>query len=351
MDNLLNFVIWKNTILEWIISIAVIFVSYALLQLLKKIVKKRFGKIAQNTKSDFDDFLVTLFSDTKSIFLMVISVFVGSQFVELPIQVQQVLRVGTIVVVMIQLGLWLTKLVTFLVSKRIQKPDDEGEIDSTTANAIGIVAKGIVWSIVILIVLDNIPGVEVTTLIASLGIGGVAIGLAVQNILGDLFASLSIALDKPFVIGDFIVVGDLWGTVEKIGLKSTRVRSLTGEMLVFGNGDLLSSRIRNYQQMQRRRVVFPFGVIYETSYEKLVKIPDIVKQIITDQENASFDRAHFSSYGDFSINFEVVYHMETSDYVVYMDTQQSINLELFRRFEEEGIVFAYPTQTLYIEKS
>ena len=346
----MSLVFWNNTVIDWIISVSVVFISYGLLHVIKKIVKKRLGKAVKRTQSEFDDFIITLISDTKSIFLLIVSVYIGSLFLKLPDQVQQVLRISTIIVILIQAGLWLTKLVTFLVSRRLQKPDDEAEIDALTTNAIGIVAKGLVWSVIVLLVLDNIPGVEVTTLIASLGIGGVAIGLAVQNILGDLFASLSIALDKPFVIGDFIVVGDFWGTVEKIGLKSTRVRSLTGEMLVFGNGDLLTSRIRNYQQMERRRVVFPFGVVYETPYEKLVKIPAIVEEVIRSQDNVSFDRAHFSTYGDFSLNFEVVFYMETSDYKIFMDTQQAINLELFRRFEQEAIVFAYPTQTLYIEK-
>ena len=350
MDKLLGIVFWNNAVVDWIISIAVVFISYGLLHLIKKSIKKRLANIIKRTRSEFDDFIVNLISETKSIFLLIVSIYIGSLFLKLPDQVQQVLRIGTIIVILIQAGLWLTKLVTFLVSERLQKPDGDGEIDALTTNAIGIIAKGLVWSVVILLVLDNIPGVEVTTLIASLGIGGVAVGLAVQNILGDLFASLSIALDKPFVIGDFIVVGDFWGTVEKIGLKSTRVRSLTGEMLVFGNGDLLSSRIRNYQQMERRRVLYPFGVVYETPYEKLVKIPAIVEEVITSQKNASFDRAHFATYGDFSLNFEVVFYMETSDYKVFMDTQQAINLELFRRFEQEGIVFAYPTQTLYLEK-
>ncbi len=350
MDKILSLMFWNNTVIDWIISAAVVFISYGLLHVIKKIVKKRLGKVVKRTQSEFDDFIITLIGDTKSIFLLIVSLYIGSLFLKLPDQVQQVLRISTIIVILIQAGLWLTKLVTFLVSRRLQKPDDEAEIDALTTNAIGIIAKGLVWSVVVLLVLDNIPGVEITTLIASLGIGGVAVGLAVQNILGDLFASLSIALDKPFVIGDFIVVGDFWGTVEKIGLKSTRVRSLTGEMLVFGNGDLLTSRIRNYQQMERRRVVFPFGVVYETPYEKLVKIPAIVEEVIKSQDNVSFDRAHFSTYGDFSLNFEVVFYMETSDYKIFMDTQQAINLELFRRFEQEGIVFAYPTQTLYIEK-
>jgi len=191
-------------------------------------------------------------------------------------------------------------------------------------------------------------GVDITALIAGLGIGGIAVALALQNVLGDLFASLSIVLDKPFVIGDFIIVDDLLGTVEHIGLKTTRVRSLFGEQLVFSNSDLLNSRIRNYKRMHERRIVFSLGVTYQTPYEKLAAIPDIIREIIELQEQVRFDRAHFKEYGDFALEFEIVYYMLVPDYNAYMDTQQAINLALYERFEKEGISFAYPTQTLYV---
>jgi small-conductance mechanosensitive channel len=170
----------------------------------------------------------------------------------------------------------------------------------------------------------------------------------VQNVLSDLFASLSIVLDKPFVIGDFIIVDDLLGSVEYIGLKTTRIRSLSGEQIVFSNTDLLNARIRNFKRMYQRRAAFTFGVTYQTPYEQLATIPQMVRDIIEDQDAASFDRAHFFRYGASSLEFEVVYHVLDPDYNRYMDIQQAINLELFRRFEAEGISFAYPTQTLYL---
>jgi small-conductance mechanosensitive channel len=176
------------------------------------------------------------------------------------------------------------------------------------------------------------------------------VALAIQNILGDLFASLSIVLDKPFVIGDFIIVGDLMGTVEKIGLKTTRVRSLSGEQLVFGNHDLLQSRIRNFKHLFERRILFSFGVIYQTPHDKLAAIPGMVREIIESLEDTRFDRAHFKEYGDFSLNFEVVYYVLKPDYNAYMDTQQAINLALYQRFQQAGIEFAYPTQTLFITR-
>jgi small-conductance mechanosensitive channel len=181
-------------------------------------------------------------------------------------------------------------------------------------------------------------------------VGSIAVALAIQNILADLFASLSIALDQPFVIGDFIIVDDYLGTVENIGLKTTRVRSLSGEQLVFANNDLLNSRIRNYKRMGERRVLFTFGVIYQTPIEQLEQISAWVKEIIQTHEQARFDRAHFKSFGDSALVFEVVYYVQSPDYNLYMDIQQAINLALMKRFEKNGIEFAYPTQTLFIAK-
>ena len=174
---------------------------------------------------------------------------------------------------------------------------------------------------------------------------------AIQNVLSDLFSALSITFDQPFIVGDVIVVDDLAGIVEQIGLKSTRVRSLSGELLVFSNSDLLNSRIRNYQQMDRRRVVLKFGVTYQTPREKLQAIPEMVKRVIVDREKVSFDRAHFTGFGDSTLDFEVVYWLESSEYGFYMDSQQAIDLGIYECFEEEGIEFAYPTQTIFVEQN
>ncbi len=242
-------------------------------------------------------------------------------------------------------------MINYLVSRQVREQSKQDDAAATTAiNSFGLIGKVALWTAVLLLALDNIPGVEVDTLIASLGISGIAVALAVQNILGDLFASLSIVLDKPFIIGDFITVEEYAGTVEHIGLKSTRVRSLTGEQLVFSNSDLLNSRIRNCGRMEKRRVSFTLGVACDTPYEKLTKLPRIVQEIIKAQPQASFDRAHFKEYGDFSLNFEIVYYLLTSDYNVFMDTQQAINLEIFRRFSEEEIELPYPTQTIFVAK-
>jgi len=211
--------------------------------------------------------------------------------------------------------------------------------------------KVVIWGIGIIFLLDNL-GFKISTVIAGLGIGGVAVALAAQAVLGDLFSYVSILMDRPFETGDFIILGsEHLGTVEHIGIKTTRIRSLGGEQIVLSNSDLTSSRIKNYKRMQERRVVFKLGVIYQTPVDRLREIPVVIKDIITGIDNTTFDRAHFSSYGNFSLDFEIVYYVLSSDYNKYMDTQQAINLAIYEEFEKRGIEFAYPTQTLFVEKT
>jgi small-conductance mechanosensitive channel len=212
---------------------------------------------------------------------------------------------------------------------------------------VAFLARLVIWSAVVLLTIDNL-GYDVTALVAGLGIGGIAVALALQNVLGDLFASLSIILDKPFVVGDFIIVGDMLGVVEKIGLKTTRVKSLSGEQIVFSNGDLLSSRVRNYKKMQERRVAFKFGVLYSTPVDELEKIPGYVKEIIEGLDQTRFDRAHFQAFGASSLDFEIVYYVLGADYNLYMDIQQTINLGIARKLQERGVGFAFPTRTVHL---
>jgi small-conductance mechanosensitive channel len=225
---------------------------------------------------------------------------------------------------------------------------------SQVKNAVSLIkfiARSIIWSIAFLLCVENI-GIDITALVAGLGIGGIAIALAAQNILSDLFASLAIVLDKPFEIDDYIVVGDISGTVEQIGIKTTRIRALSGEELVCSNADLLGSRVRNYKRMKERRAIFELGVVYQTPHNLLTKIPEIIEKIIENAEFARFDRANFKSFGDSSLLFEIVFYVSApgNDYNEYMKVQQGINYEIFKKFEELKIDFAYPTQTLHISK-
>jgi small-conductance mechanosensitive channel len=198
-------------------------------------------------------------------------------------------------------------------------------------------------------VISNL-GVDITSLIAGIGIGGIAIALALQNILSDLFSSFSIYFDKPFKVGDFIVVGEHMGSVEKIGIKTTRVRSPQGEEIVIANQELTTARVQNFRRLERRRNLVTLGVTYETPLAKLKKVTGIIEDIINKQKDATFDRVHFQSFGDFSLNYQIVYYVESEEYGVFMDVQQAINFAIMEAFEKEGIEFAYPTQTLYLSK-
>jgi small-conductance mechanosensitive channel len=344
----LNVTFWKNTIEEWLTALVVAFAAMILLRLLKWGLVHHFTNRAQRHKSDVIELTATIAGRTPQAFIFLFAIYAGLQVLDLPQRLQPWISSLTMAVLILQLTLWANSLVDYLLNRSQQRQLDDNAARLTTLRAAGFVVKLVLAAIAALLILDNIPGVEITALVASLGISGIAVALAVQNILSDLFASLSIVLDKPFVIGDFIIVDSYLGTVEHIGLKTTRVRSLSGEQLVFSNNDLLKSRVRNYKRMAERRVVFSIGVTYQTPFDKLKRIPTIIREIVESQKAARFDRAHFQAYGDFALKFEVVYYVLDPDYNRYMDIQQAINLAIYQAFEGEGIDFAYPTQTLYI---
>jgi small-conductance mechanosensitive channel len=252
-----------------------------------------------------------------------------------------------VAVLLLQVARWADAGLHAWLRRYRAKRSAEDVASATSTAAIGFLARTFLWLVILLMILDNF-GVNITTLVASLGIGGIAVALALQNILGDLFSSLSIVLDKPFVVGDFVSVGDISGTVEYVGLKTTRIRGLGGEQVVFSNSDLLQSRIHNFKRMETRRIVFSIGVVYEISREQLHAIPGILRAAVEAQANVRFDRAHFKAYGASSLDFEIVYTVLSPDYGVYMDIQQAINELLFERFEDAGIGFAYPTQTVHL---
>jgi small-conductance mechanosensitive channel len=338
-----------NSLLQWGIALALAVAIYVVLSVLLRTAGIRLKKMADRTTTDLDDFIADIVQvRTKKILFFAFAVYGASLFLELPADVQRVIVGAVFVFLFFQVGLWGNGIINFFVTRRAAKDGEEG-LNLEAYSVITWIAKAALWVIVVLLALNNL-GIEITALIAGLGISGIAVALAVQNILGDLFASLSIVMDRPFVIGDFIIVGDQMGTVEHVGLKTTRVRSLSGEQIVFSNTDLLGSRIRNFRRMNERRVLFTLGVTYQTKADKLERIPGMIQEIIESQEQIKFDRAHFSSYGDFSLNFEIVYWVLDRDYALFMGIQQEINLALFRKFEEEGIEFAYPTQTLFMEK-
>jgi small-conductance mechanosensitive channel len=338
--------ITQNGITNLLMASGVALAAFILFELVRRMLASIFKRKAEVSRFHSFKLLYRIIHKTKIWFLFWISIYIGSLFLDLSESLSFARSYITITLVFLQIGFWVLGLIDYWIEQRSTKEEIAGE-QKTTLSIVGVILKIGVWIFVFLIILDNLPGVEITTLIAGLGIGGIAVGLAVQNILSDLFSSVSIALDKPFVIGDTIKVGEFVGTVESIGLKSTRLRSISGEQLIFTNSDLLSSRIQNFKRLERRRVIFSLGVTYETSTENLEKIPRLVEEIISTKPNVTFDRAHFKEFGAFSLNFEIVYYVDTSDFRYFMDVQQEINLEIFRKFNERGIQFAYPTQVIY----
>ena len=346
---ILDQVYFQNSVKQWLYAVGILIGSYIILRVAFSVVRGRLKKLSQKTKTDIDDLIVHLLEKVKFFFLFFISLYVASYFLKLPANLSSIIGKLTIIVFLLQGAIWGNSIIRYWVDRYKKQKMTEDAASVTTFTALGFVLQLILWSVILLLILDNL-GVDITALVAGLGVGGIAIALAVQSILGDLFASLSIVLDKPFVIGDFIIVDNFLGSVEHIGLKTTRLRSLSGEQLVFSNTDLLKSRIRNYKRMYERRVLFAIGVVYQTSLEALKAIPSYIKTIIEKEELVRFDRAHFKGYGDFSLNFEIVFWVKSPDYNVYMDIQQRINLEIFKKFQEENIEFAYPTQTLFVNR-
>lgn len=344
-----DIVIWENSLISWLRASGSFIGVYLFFVIILKLVRSRLIAVLKKNEKLPSFYFLSFLEHTRNFFLLVLSLYIASIWLSLAEKPSLYLKTIFMIALWLQVGIWANHLILKFIEVRNLR-DTSGE-DKTTMNAIKTVLRIVLWSIVLILVIDNIPGVQITALITSLGIGGIAVGLALQNVLSDLFASLSITLDKPFVINDLIQVDNHVGTVEKIGLKSTRVRSLSGEQLIFSNSDLLNSRIQNFKRLERRRNLLKLGVLYQTTPEQLRKIPEIITNIFSNYENITLDRIHLSDFGDFSINFELVYWVESSDFAFNMDVKQSILLEIFDEFIKNEIEFAYPTQSIFIENN
>lgn len=345
----MHFLLTNNDLQAWLLALAILAGVVALLYAAKVMLVRRLQHIAPHTDTYLDDLAIRILASTQPLFIFLMGVHAGAQVLSLPPRSETILQHLSVTVFLLQAARWGdVGIKGWFHHYRLRRSAEDAASTTSTA-ALAFVARTALWVVVLLMILDNF-GVNVTTLVASLGIGGIAVALAMQNILGDLFSSLSIVLDKPFVVGNFIIVDDVLGTVEYVGLKTTRLRSLGGEQIVFSNSDLLKSRIRNYKHMQTRRIVFTIRTPYQLAKAQLLAVPAILRQAVEAQEMASFDRAHFKGFGTSSLEFETVYHVQSGDYGVYMDVQQAINVFLFERFDEQGIPFAYPTQLLRLDQ-
>ncbi|RZJ09327.1 MAG: mechanosensitive ion channel family protein [Rubrivivax sp.] len=332
--------------LDWTDALPAVLAGFATILVIKvalRIAIKRLRALSQHTTTSVDDGLVRVLEQTSSALIWVVGLLVGLGL--LPLDDRWHGRVSQLwfAVVALQLGLWGQQAVSQVLLRHAERHASEssnGAALTASATLLGWGLRGALWVVIALAVLSNV-GVNITAFVASLGIGGVAIALAVQNILGDLFASLSIAVDKPFEVGDSISVGDVSGTVERVGLKTTRIRSLGGEQIVMSNAELLKRTVSNFKRLQARRVAFTFGITYESTPDEVAAVPPIVKEIIEADPKLEFLRAHFKGFGQSSLDFEVVYRVREADYDLYMDRQQALNLALMRALHERGIAFSF----------
>lgn len=337
-----------NTLWDYFVCLIILILGIIIILILKKIVFKRLRNWSKKTETDLDDFLIENLQK-KLVPLLYFGIFYLALYgLKLnPAIKKGVHLIGIVLLTFLGVRFLLTVIV-YLIENYWIKKEELGSKKQAFRTILGVI-KAFVWGAALILLLDNF-GIKITTLVAGLGIGGIAIALAAQAVLGDLFSAFTIYFDRPFEVGDFIIVGDYLGAVEKIGIKTTRIRALGGEQLVFSNTDLTNSRVRNYKRMEKRRVVFKLGVTYQTTLKQLKEIPPIITKVIKSINDTAFDRAHFSSYGDFSLNFDVVYYVLSSDYAKYMDIQQEINFNIKEEFDKLKIEFAYPTQTLFLEK-
>jgi small-conductance mechanosensitive channel len=332
-----------NDVTDWLIAAAV-FVAVPIARYLGT---RLFASLSSRTGVAWGDALADALQRTRLVLFIPVAAYAASLSLTLLASVERFVALVAIATLLLQVAFWGNRAVGFWLKRKVEITRTTDPDGATALSLIGFGARVLLWTFVVLLALDQF-GFDITALLAGLGVGGIAIALATQNILSDLFASLSIVLDKPFVVGDFIVIDNLRGNVERVGIKTTRVRSLDGELLVFSNADLLKSRIRNYQRMAERRVLFTVGIIYQTPQEKVERVTQWLREAVEAQEGTRFDRAHFKEYGDSALVFEVVYYVLTRDYNTFMDVQQAINLAIFERFARERVDFAYPTRTLHI---
>ena len=348
-EAILHQTFFGNRILDYLICLAIFVVGFFVVRILRVIVFKRLEKWAEKTSITLDDFLIVIVEKTLLPLLYFGVFYFGLRSLTLHPNFDRTIEVLGVLLLTVLGVRFLVGIVEYTIKDYWLKKHPHATRVETIKGILPAI-KVVIWGLALVFLLDNL-GLRISTVIAGLGIGGVAIALASQAILKDLFSYFSILMDRPFEVGDFLILGEYLGTVEHIGIKTTRLRSLSGEQIVISNTDLTDSRVRNYKRMGKRRVLFRLGVTYQTKLEQLKEIPTVIKAVIEKIEETAFDRAHFASYGDFSLIIETVYYVLDRDYNKYMNIQQEINFAINEEFAKRGIEFAYPTQTLFLSQT
>ncbi|WP_339546089.1 mechanosensitive ion channel family protein [Pseudomonas sp. RA_35y_Pfl2_P32] len=333
---------------NWVFAILLATLSFVLARTVIGFFLRKLRKISALPNAPVSNIAVVVLSGTSNTLLLLASILVGVGVLDLA--ERWLGRVSSLwfVVAALQIGLWANRACALALAQYFRRHSASETFQGSALATLSLWgAKVFLWVVVVLAMLSNV-GVNITAFVASLGVGGIAIALAMQNILGDVFASLSIAVDKPFEVGDFIVVGSLSGTVEHVGLKTTRIRSLGGEQIVMANADMIGSTIQNYKRLLERRIVFEIGLTYTCSALQAREVTQRIEHIISQQERARFDRCHFRNFGESALEFEVVYIVLDPSYNIYMDIQQDINLAIMDAFNEIGVSFAFPSRTVYV---
>lgn len=335
-------------VLSWLFALCVATLSFVVLRAGVSFLRRRFDAAASRSDSLFSAIAALVVGGTSNFLIGLAAILIGAGVLDLPTRWADRVSSLWFIVVVLQVALWGSKAIGLGMTHYL-KGRASGQPAQLTALSSLLMwgAKVLLWAVVLLAMLSNL-GVNITAFVASLGVGGIAVALAVQNILGDLFASLSIAVDKPFEVGDFIVVGSLAGTVEHVGLKTTRIRSLGGEQIVMANTAMLGSTIQNYKRLAERRIVFEFKVTRECTTEQAKQIPQLVERIVRDISKTRFDRSHLKGFGESSLDFETVYIVLDPGYNAYMDIQQTINFNLMDGLAEIGVSFAFPTRVVHV---
>ncbi len=337
-----------NAVREYLTSAGVFVGVLLVLPIARAIILRRLKTFSERTANDLDDLLHDLLRRVVGpVVYLFTALYFATLFLTLPESLGLLVQSLLVIVLAIKVAQVLQRLAAYGIRRWTEQTAKEDPASAAMLKNVTWVVQLMIWAATVLFIFDNL-GINITAFVASLGIGGVAVALAAQSVLGDAFSPFAIFMDKPFQVGAFLIVGDLLGTVEQVGFKTTRIRSLGGEQLIFSNSDLTSSRIKNYKRMRERRIVFSVGVVYQTPVEQVKAISPMIKRVVDEHEYARFDRAHFKSFGDFALIYEVVFYVLRPDYNTYMDVQQSMNFRLMEEFEKAGIEFAYPTQQLYV---